>query len=139
MLTRAANSIEFYWSLTYFSKFKFYNLIIYEFKFEFDKNTGKLFVVQADEYPKSRQLFRRRCSCYKKMKIFCSCSAVGSRLNLNCLVTSKLSVLWSQLNNKLYSIFRSDIFFSFKQIKYLSNKLEQFYSSSGKIFFRVQV
>jgi len=65
--TRAANLIEFYpsSSSTYFSKFEFYNLIIYEFKFEFDKY--KLFRVQvrvqADKYPKSRQLFHRRCSC----------------------------------------------------------------------------
>ena len=76
--TRAANSIEFYSnsssSSAYFSKsefkFEFSNLIIYEFKFEFDKN--KLFRVQvrvqADEYPKSRQLFHRRCSCNEKDK-----------------------------------------------------------------------
>ena len=70
-LSRAANSIEFYSSSssssTYFSKFKFEfsNLIIYEFKVEFDKN--KLFRVQvrvqADEYPKLRQLFHCRSSC----------------------------------------------------------------------------
>ena len=62
---RAANSTKFYSSLssssTYLNKsefkFEFSNLIIYEF----DKN--KLFRVQADEYPKSRQLFHRRCSC----------------------------------------------------------------------------
>ena len=36
-------------------------LFVYEFKFEFDKT--KLFRVQADEYPKLRQLFHRRCSC----------------------------------------------------------------------------
>ena len=63
------NSIDFYSSSSsssiYFSKSEFSNLIIYEFKFEFDKN--KLFRVQvgvqADEYPKSRQLFHHRCSC----------------------------------------------------------------------------
>ena len=72
VVNRAANSMEFYSSSssssTYFSKselkFEFSNLIIYELKFEFDKN--KLFRVQvrvqADEYPKSRQIFHRRCS-----------------------------------------------------------------------------
>ena len=65
--SRAANSIEFYSSSTCFSKsefkFEFSYLIIYEFKFECDKN--KLFRDQADEYRylKSRQLFHRRCSC----------------------------------------------------------------------------
>ena len=63
---RVANSIEFYSSSssssTYFSKYKF--------NFDFSKN--KLFRVQvrdqADEYPKSRQLFHRRCSCNLKEK-----------------------------------------------------------------------
>ena len=63
--TKAANMIELFSSLssTYFSKLGFSNLIIYEFKFEFDNK--KLFQVrvQADEYPKSRQLFHHWCSC----------------------------------------------------------------------------
>ena len=68
----------------------------------------------------------------KKIKYFAR--AVGSRLCLSCLVPSKLSVLWSQLNSKLYFV----MIFYFQQFKYLSNDLEQFYSSSEKIFFRVR-
>ena len=47
----------------------------------------------------------------KKIKYFAR--AVGSRLYLSCLVPSKLSVLWSQLNNKLYFVV---IFYFFSTI-----------------------
>ena len=70
--SRAANSIKFYSSSTYFSKFEFFNLIIYEF----DKN--ELFRVQADEYPKSRQLFTADARAIKKIKIIRSCSRFNS-------------------------------------------------------------
>ena len=59
---RAASSIEFYSysNSAYFSKSEFSSLIIY--RFEFDKNMHFRVRVQEDEYPKSRQLFHRRCS-----------------------------------------------------------------------------
>ena len=51
-----------------------------------------------------------------KIKIFCSCSRF--KTCLNCLVSSKLSVLWSQLNDKLYFVvifyFFSTIWISFE-------------------------
>ena len=71
----------------------------------------------------------------KRYKYFAR--AVDSRLYLSCLVPPKLSMLWSQ--QKLYFVV---IFHFFSQFKYLSNELEQFYSSSSlsseKTFFRVQ-
>ena len=72
----------------------------------------------------------------KKIKVFRSCSSL--KTYLSCVVLPKLSAFWSQLNNELYFVV---IFYSifFQQFKYLSNDLEQFYSSSSssseKIFF----
>ena len=114
------NSIEFYSSSssTYFSKS--------EFKFEFDKNKLFRVRVQADEYPKSRQLFHRRCSW---IKIFCSCSRFKAIPQL----FSTIEIASVAVTIEQQTIFRSNLLFLLNNFNVL------LMNSNSNSFFRVQV
>ena len=120
---RAANSIKIYSSssssLTYFSnsrfKFEFSNLIIYEFKLEFEKISFFQFKFEFRQMNIQNRdnFFTAGAHAIKMIKIFRSCNRFKT-LYLSCLVPSKLSMLWSQLNNTLYFVV---IFYFFSTIQ----------------------
>ena len=74
--------------------------------------------------------FNAGAQAIKKIKIFRSCSRFKTIPQLFSSVPSKLSVFWSQLNNKLIT-FRSDLLFLF-------NNLNIFLMNSNS-FIRVPV
>ena len=68
----------------------------------------------------------------KRIKIFRSCS----RLKTIPELFSTIEIVSVVVAIEQQIIFRIDLLFCFQQFNHLSNELEQFYSSSEKIFFR---
>ena len=96
-------------------KFKFSNLIIYEFKFEFEKISFFQFKFESRQMNIQNRdnFFTVGAHAIKMIKIFCSRNRFKT-IYLSCLLPSKLSMLWLQLNNKLYFVV---IFYFFSTIQ----------------------